>query len=53
MKKITKKKERYERPKAKKEFFEPEMKKGEKFNETIGTCYIVYGACSSCFSCAA
>ncbi len=48
MEKRPKKKERYERPKGKKEFFEPEMKKGEKLNEVIGSCSIVYGSCSIC-----
>ncbi len=33
-----KKKKRYERPKLKKEFFEPEMKKRGKFDEIITSC---------------
>ncbi len=42
-----KRKKRYEKPKSKKEFFEPQMKKEEKFNEVICSCTVTYGSCSS------
>jgi hypothetical protein len=46
--KESKKKKKYEKPKMKKEFIKPEMKKGGKFNEVIGSCFVVYGACGFC-----
>ena len=43
------KKRRYEKPKGKKEFLEPEMKKGQKFNEIISSCGCSNCGCSACW----
>jgi len=37
---------KYEKPKEKKRLFRPKMQKCQKLNKVIGTCGVVYGACS-------